>query len=88
MQLATRVVDDFQETFHRVQSEPAAVYIDRRGHPMFISAPGVYTRIMPDAGRPMDRVFFANTDSVGPVSTTDDAIVSAREAVEHVKRRL
>jgi hypothetical protein len=36
----------------------------------------------------MERVFFANTDSVGPVSTTDGAIAAAHRAVEEVQRLL
>ncbi len=34
----------------------------------------------------MERVFFANTDSRGPVSSTDDGIDAAHRAVDDVKR--
>jgi hypothetical protein len=34
----------------------------------------------------MERVFFANTDSRGPVSSTDDGINAAHRAVDDVKR--
>jgi hypothetical protein len=36
----------------------------------------------------MDRVFFANTDSQGPESTTNEAIVAARRVVRQVEARL
>jgi len=37
---------------------------------MFMAMPGNYTNVLPVARQPMERVFFANTDSEGPVSTT------------------
>jgi hypothetical protein len=36
----------------------------------------------------MDRIFFANTDSEGPVSTTSGGINAAQRAVKEVKARL
>jgi hypothetical protein len=36
----------------------------------------------------MDRVFFANTDSEGPESTTNAGILAAQRAVKEVKARL
>jgi hypothetical protein len=64
------------------------VHIYRRGHPMYMATPGNYTRVLPLARRPLDRVFFANTDSIGPVSTTSTAIIAAQRAMAHVKSRL
>jgi len=36
----------------------------------------------------MDRVFFANTDSEGPESTTNEGIRAAQRAVKEVEMRL
>jgi hypothetical protein len=36
----------------------------------------------------MDRIFFANTDSEGPESTTTEAIVAARRTARQVEARL
>jgi hypothetical protein len=36
----------------------------------------------------MDRVFFANTDSEGPESTTSEGIHAAQRAVKEVEARL
>jgi hypothetical protein len=36
----------------------------------------------------MDRIFFANTDSEGPESTTNGGIEAADRAVKEVKKRL
>jgi hypothetical protein len=53
-----------------------------------MSTPGLYTKVQPLARQSMDRVFFANTDSEGPESTTSKAIVSARRAVKEAESRL
>ena len=55
---------------------------------MYMSTPGLYTEVQPLARQPMDRVFFANTDSDGPESTTNEAIVAARRAVRQAEARL
>jgi hypothetical protein len=36
----------------------------------------------------MDRVFFANTDSEGPISETNQGILAAKRAVKEVEARL
>jgi hypothetical protein len=68
--------------------DPLEVHIYRRGHPMHMATPGLFTQVQPQARRPMDRVFFANTDSQGPESTTNEAIVAARRAVKQVETKL
>src|SRR5439155_11507457 len=42
-----------------------------RGYPLYVSAPGTFTRVQPVSRRPMERIVFANTDSEGPLSLTD-----------------
>jgi hypothetical protein len=55
---------------------------------MYKSRPGNYTQVLPLARQQMERVFFANTDSEGPVSTTDGGIVAARRAVKEYEAML
>ena len=51
---------------------------------MYMVTPGNYTRVQPVARHPMERVFFANTDSEGPVSSTSTAILAVRRAVREL----
>jgi monoamine oxidase len=87
-QLAANVLRDFQKLLPGSDVDPVEVRIYRRGHPMFMSAPNVYTKLIPAARRPFGRIFFANTDSTGPVSTTPGAIEASQRAVEEMKKRL
>ncbi|MGA8865655.1 MAG: hypothetical protein WB510_01730, partial [Candidatus Sulfotelmatobacter sp.] len=47
-----------------------------------------YTEVQPLVRHPLDRVFFANTDSEGPESTTNQGILAAQRAVKQVEARL
>jgi hypothetical protein len=85
---AVSVLDDFQKLFAGSNVDPVEVHIYRRGHPLYMSTPGLYTKVQPLARQSMDRVFFANTDSEGPESTTSKAIVAARRAVKEAESRL
>ena len=60
-------------------SAPVNVHLDRIN---------LYTQIQPLARHSMDRVFFANTDSEGPESTTNGGILAAQRAVKEVEARL
>ena len=86
--IAERVLRDFQKLMPETNVDPVEVHIYRRGHPMYMSAPRLYTEIQPLVRRPMDRVFFANTDSEGPVSTTNSGILAAQRVVRQVEARL
>jgi len=86
--IAANVLRDFQRLTPETNTDPVEVHIYRRGHPIYMSTPGLYTQVQPIARQPMDRVFFANTDSQGPESTTNEAIVAARRAVRQVEARL
>lgn len=66
--LAAKVLTDFCKLFPKMDASPVEVQLYRRGHPMMISTPGNYTELLPLARRPMERVFFANTDSQAAVS--------------------
>ncbi|HEX8817690.1 MAG TPA: FAD-dependent oxidoreductase [Terriglobales bacterium] len=87
-QVAVNVLRDFQKLYPGSNVDPIEVHIYRRGHPLYMSTPGLYTQVQPVARQPIDRIFFANTDSEGPESTTDKAIVAAQRCVKEVQHRL
>jgi monoamine oxidase len=72
--LAARVLADFQKLLPEFNVDPIEVRIFRRGHPMFMSIPGHYTKTRLLASLPMNRVFFGNADSGGPESLTSEAV--------------
>ena len=86
--IAANVLTEFQKLMPDLNVDPIEVHIYRRGHPMYMSTPGLFTRTQPLVRQPMDRVFFANTDSEGPESTTDAGILAAQRAVREVEARL
>jgi len=81
-QLAANVLRDFKKLLPETNADPIEVQIYRRGHPLYQSLPGNFTQVLPQVRQPMERVFFANTDSEGPVSTTPEGIKAARRAVK------
>jgi hypothetical protein len=86
--VAGEVLRDFQKLFPGANVDPIEVHIYRRGHPLYMSMPGLYTQVQPVARAPMERVFFANTDSEGPVSSTGSGITAARRAVKEAESRI
>jgi hypothetical protein len=86
--LAVSVLRDFQKLFPGSNVDPIEVHIYRRGHPLYMSTPGNLTQVQPLARRPMERIFFANTDSEGPESSTSGGIAAARRAVREVEAKL
>ena len=88
LKLAGTVLKDFQKLLPAFNVDPVEVHLYRRGHPMYMTTPGLYNKVQPLLRTPMDRVFFANTDSEGPSSSSADAIRSARRTVKEVEHRL
>jgi oxygen-dependent protoporphyrinogen oxidase len=86
--IAANVLSDFQKLMPALNVDPVEVHIYRRGHPLYMSTPGLYTQVQPLVRQPMDRVFFANTDSQGPESTTSEGMKAAQRAVKEVEARL
>jgi protoporphyrinogen oxidase len=86
--VAASVLADFQKLMPTFNVDPVEVHIYRRGHPLYMSTPGLYTQVQPLVRQPVDRVFFANTDSEGPESTTNAGILAAQRAVKEVEARL
>ncbi|MGC1385539.1 MAG: FAD-dependent oxidoreductase [Candidatus Acidiferrales bacterium] len=87
--IAENILHDFrklQPAFR--EAEPIEVHFFRRGHPMYLPVPGNFTKRIPLARQPMDRVFFANTDSVGPVSDISAAVVSGHQGADWSVKRM
>lgn len=87
-QIAARVLADFHKLLPEFDAEPVEIHLYRRGHPMFMPTPGTFTKTIPAARQPLDRVFFGNTDSVGPESDVSNAISESRAAAEWVAKGL
>jgi oxygen-dependent protoporphyrinogen oxidase len=86
--IAANVLKDFQKLLPGLNVDPLEVHIYRRGHPMYMSTPRLFTEVQPLVRQPLDRVFFANTDSEGPESTFTEAITAAQRAVKEAESRL
>ncbi len=86
--LAVSVLRDFQRLFPGSNVDPIEAHVYRRGHPLYMSMPGNFTQVQPLARRPMERIFFANTDSEGPESSTSGGIAAARRAVREMEAKL
>jgi protoporphyrinogen oxidase len=86
--IAANVLNDFQKLMPGLDVDPIEVHIYRRGHPLYMSTPGLFTKFQPLVRHPLDRIFFANTDSEGPESTTSAGILAAQRAVKQVEARL
>ena len=86
--VAENVLRDFQKLFPGSNVDPIEVHIYRRGHPLYMSTPGLFTQTQPIVRQPLDRIFFANTDCEGPVSTTAGAIKAAQRVSKEVEHKL
>jgi monoamine oxidase len=80
--LAANVLADFQKLLPEFNVNPVEVRIYRRGHPMFIAAPGQFTKNRLAAAHPLDRIYFGNADSGGPESLTSESVRLSKIAVE------
>jgi spermidine dehydrogenase len=86
--IAANVLRDFHKLLPEFTAEPMEVHFYRRGHPLFVSLPGTFTKAIPAANKPLDRIFFANTDSVGPESDLPGAVEAAHRAAEWVEKKM
>jgi protoporphyrinogen/coproporphyrinogen III oxidase len=80
--LAGKVLKDFQGLLPEFNVDPVEVRLYRRGHPMFMAVPEQYTKNRMIASRPMERIFFGNSDSGGPESLTSEAVRISQAGVE------
>ncbi len=79
---AGKVLKDFQNLLPEFKVDPIEIHLYRRGHAMMMAVPGQYTRNRMVASRPMDRIFFGNSDSGGPESLSTEAVRISQAAVE------
>lgn len=86
--IAANVLRDFHKLLPEFTAEPMEVHFYRRGHPLYLSLPGTYTKSIPAASKPLDRIFFANTDSVGPESDLAGAVEAAHRAAEWTAKKM
>jgi monoamine oxidase len=87
-QIAGNVLRDFHKLLPEFGAEPLEVHFYGRGHAIFLSSPGTYTRLIPAANVPLERIVFANTDSVGPESVFYGAVDASKRAADWVNKRM
>jgi hypothetical protein len=81
-EFAAKVLKDFQKLLPEFNVDPIEIHLYRRGHAMMMAVPGQYTKNRMIASRPMDRIFFGNSDSGGPESLTMEAVRISHAAAE------
>lgn len=81
-EFAGKVLKDFQKALPEFKVDPIEIRLYRRGHAMMMAVPGQYTKNRMIASRPLDRVFFGNSDSGGPESLTTEAVRISQAAAE------
>ncbi len=87
LEMADAVADALERHFPGTLPKIAEIHAYRRGHPMYISAPGRMA-LVKTASRPVGPILFANTDSLAGVSSFDGALVAARRAAEAALEQL
>lgn len=87
-QIAANVLRDFEKLLPEFNVEPLEVHLYRRGHGIFLSTPGIATKVIPAANQPLERIVFATTDSIGGESLLSSAVESAKRAVEWTTKRM
>jgi monoamine oxidase len=81
-EFAGKCLKQFQELLPEFRVDPIEIQVYRRGHAMMMAVPGQYTKNRMIASRPMDRIFFGNSDSGGPESLTAEAVRISQAAAE------
>ena len=85
-----RVVGLLNTWFPGARDKVEEVRIYRRGHAMFLAAPGVLTRLAPKIRQPFGNIFMAHSDSHGGISEYAGALKAAdrasREAMQSLGR--
>jgi len=81
-EFAGKCLKQFQKLLPEFRVDPVEIQVYRRGHAMMMAVPGQYTKNRTIASRPMDRIFFGNSDSGGPESLTTEAVRISHAAAE------
>lgn len=83
-----KVVELLDTWFPGAREKIEEVHIYRRGHPLFMSAPGVTTKLAPKIRQPFGNIFMAHSDSEGDVSTFETAQQAANRAFRQAMQTL
>jgi len=81
-EFAGKCLKQFQRLLPEFRVDPVEIQVYRRGHAMMMAVPDQYTVNRMIASRPMERVFFGNSDSGGPESLTTEAVRVSRAGAE------
>jgi monoamine oxidase len=81
-EFAGKVLKEFQGLLPEFRVDPIEIRLYRRGHAMMMAVPGQFTKNRMIASRPMDRIFFGNSDSGGPESLSTEAVRISHAACE------
>jgi hypothetical protein len=84
LEYGKRVVEHLERWFPGAAAKIEEVHIYRRGHPMFLAAPGVFTRLAPKIRQPFGHITFAHSDSQGGVSEYSEALRAAQRTSNEV----
>ena len=83
-----RVVEQLNTWFPGAREKIEEVRIYRRGHPMFLAAPGGLSRWAPAVRQPAGRIFFAHSDCEGGITEYGSALKAAERACGEALRLL
>lgn len=83
-----QVIDLIDSWFPGARRKVEEVRIFRRGHPLFLSAPGVTTRLAPEIRKPVGRILIGHSDSEGDVSSYETALVAANRTNKEARAAL
>jgi monoamine oxidase len=81
-EFAGKCLKQFQKLLPEFRVDPIEIRVYRRGHAMMMAVPNQYTKNRMIASRPMERIFFGNSDSGGPESLTSEAVRISHAAAE------
>jgi hypothetical protein len=85
--MADDVAASLERHFPGTIDRIAEIRVFRRGHPMYVSTPGLRS-VAQTAAQPFGPLFFANTDSIATVSSFAGAFAAARTAAQGARQRL
>jgi len=88
VQLGEQAVTLLDTWFPGSRQKAEEVHIFRRGHAMYVPAPGVATRIAPAIRKPFGNVFFGHSDSEGGITEYSTALRAATRVSGEVKTAL
>jgi len=83
-----QVVDLLDGWFPGARGQVEEVRIFRRGHPLFMSRPGVTTRLAPQIRKPFGRIFIGHSDAEGDLSSYETALDAANRTSREVRSAL